>query len=186
MATRLDARSTSPSRASQHEFAWRRWATQHRVASSMLAGLVGVHIASIIGFWLGGFGLKRLDWNTANGLVYLPESDVFPQFMFGWTMHYLDGVVFGLLFAIALHPRLPWANSATGNLLKGLTFGTVLAVIALAVLTPLIYAPARDSVAGVFSINFGWKYILGVFIFHWIYGAHVGLIYNPLDDEEPT
>src|SRR5690606_13286200 len=107
-----------------------------------------------------------------------------PQFLFGGFMHYLDGVIFALLFAIALHPRISGRNSEVGNIVKGLLFGTVLAIIALAILTPLIYAPARDSVAGFFSSNFGWKYILGVFLFHWIYGLHVGLVYSPMDPEE--
>lgn len=159
---------------------WRDWATYHPVVSSMLAGLVGVHIASVVGFWMGSFGLTRLDWFTANGLVYLPEErSAFAQFIFGGLMHYTDGVLFALLFALALHPLMRWHNTETGNILKALLFGTILAIIALAVLTPLVYAPARGSVAGVFSSNFGWKYILGVFLFHWIYGLHVGLVYNP-------
>lgn len=161
---------------------WRHWSTHHPVISSMLAGLVGVHIASVLGFWMGDFGLVRLDWFTANGLVYLPEEDsAFAQFVFGGFMHYTDGVLFALLFAIALHPLMRWRNTEAGNILKALVFGTVLAVIALAILTPLVYAPARGSVAGVFSSNFGWQYILGVFIFHWVYGLHVGLVYNPKD-----
>jgi hypothetical protein len=89
--------------------------------------------------------------------------------------------LFAVLFAITLHPRLRWAGTEVGNVLKGVVFGTILAVIALGVLTPLVYAPARDSVAGVFSSNFGWQYILGVFLFHWIYGAHLGLVYSPMD-----
>lgn len=163
---------------------WRSWVTAHRTVAAMLAGLIAVHIASVLGFWFGGFGLTRLDWNTANGLVYLPEGEPFQQFMVGWAMHYLDGIVFAVLFAVALHPLMPWRNTDAGNAAKGLVFGTALAVIALAVLTPLIYAPARGAQAGVFSSNFGWKYVLGVFLFHWIYGLHVGLIYNPLPDQD--
>ncbi len=80
----------------------------------------------------------------------------------------------------------PLPNSELGNLVKGLLFGTVLAVIALAVLTPLIYGPARGASAGVFSSDFGWRYIVGVFLFHWIYGAHIGLIYSPLPVDDPA
>lgn len=163
---------------------WRRWASQHRVASATLAGLIAVHMSSVLGFWFGGFGLTRLDWNTANGLVYWPKGSPFEIFMVGWTSHYLDGVVFSVLFAVALHPRMPWRNTELGNAAKGLVFGTVLAVVALAVLTPLVYAPARGADAGFFSSNFGWKYMVAVFLFHWIYGLHLGLIYNPLPDED--
>lgn len=176
------AAESNPAAVSALRDRWRQWSTHHPVISSMLAGLVGVHIASIIGFWMGDFGLVRLDWFTANGLVYLPEEDsAFAQFIFGGVMHYTDGVLFALLFAIALHPVMRWRNTEAGNILKALVFGTVLAVIALGVLTPLVYAPARGSVAGAFSSNFGWQYILGVFTFHWLYGLHVGLVYNPKD-----
>jgi len=165
---------------------WRRWATRHRVPAALLAGLVATHIATVLGFWMGGFGLVRLDWNTANGKVYVPTESPLAQFLVGGAMHYLDGIVFAVLFAVAVHPQLPWPNSELGNLVKGLLFGTVLAVIALAVLTPLIYGPARGASAGVFSSGFGWRYIVGVFLFHWIYGAHVGLIYSPLPVDDPA
>lgn len=56
----------------------------------------------MLGFWFGGFGLTRLDWNTANGLVYLPDGEPFQQFIVGWAMHYVDGILFALLFAVAL------------------------------------------------------------------------------------
>ena len=162
--------------------AWRRWSTRHRVAAALLAGLVATHIATVLGFWMGGFGLVRLDWNTANGKVYVPKESPLSQFLIGGGMHYVDGIVFAVLFAVAIHPRLPWPDTGVGNVVKGLVFGTILAVIALAIRTPLIYGPARAADAGVFSSGFGWKYIVGVFLFHWIYGAHVGLIYSPLPE----
>ncbi|WP_157371639.1 hypothetical protein [Angustibacter sp. Root456] len=161
--------------------AWRAWATRHRVWSALIAGLVAVHIGTIVGFWLGDFGLSRMDWPTANGLVYVPKASPVVQFVIGGMAHYVDGVLFALVYAIALAPFLPFRSTATGNLLKGLVFGTVLAVVALLIMTPLVYAPARGSEAGFFSSNFGWSYIISVFIFHWVYGLHLGLIYNPDD-----
>lgn len=154
--------------------------------AALLAGLVATHVSTVLGFWMGDFGLTRLDWNTANGLVYLPDGAPLAQFLVGGAMHYTDGILFGVLFAVALHPLLPWASSEIGNMLKGLVFGTILAVIALSVLTPLVYAPARGAEAGIFSTNFGWQYVLGVFIFHWVYGAHLGLLYSPLDDNDES
>lgn len=162
---------------------WRGWVTRHPIGAAALGGFVGVHVASVLGFWMGGFGLKRLDWNTANGLVYLPEGNPLAQFLFGGLMHYTDGILFGILFAITLHPRLRFGNSEGANVLKGVIFGTILSFIALLVLTPLVYAPARGFEAGFFSLNFGWTYVISVFIFHWVYGAHLGLIFNPLDKD---
>lgn len=166
--------------------AWRSWATRHRVWAALLAGLVAVHIGTVVGFWLGDFGLTRLDWPTANGLVYVPDASPVAQFLIGGLSHYLDGILFALVYAIALAPFLPFGSTAVGNLAKGLVFGTILAVLALLIMTPLVYAPARGSEAGFFSHNFGWSYIVGVFIFHWVYGLHLGLIYNPDDSVSPA
>lgn len=165
-----------------HGMAWRRWATQHRVASALLAGVVATHISTVLAFWFGDFGLFRLDWPTDNGRVYLPHMDPIIQFLVGGAMHYLDGIAFAVLFAINLHPRLPWANSQIGNILKGMVFGTVLGTISLTVLCPLVYGPALGAQAGVLSSNFGWKFQVSVLLFHWIYGAHLGLVYSPLDE----
>ena len=166
--------------------AWRGWATRHRVQAALLAGLVAVHIATIIGFWLGDVKLARMDWPTANGLVYVPHAGPLALFVIGGVFHYLDGVFFALVYAIALAPYLPLRSTAAGNLAKGLLFGTVLAIIALLIMTPLVYAPARGSEAGFFSSNFGWQYIVSVFIFHWVYGLHLGLVYSPYDDVDPA
>ena len=164
---------------------WRAWSTRHRVWSALIAGLVAVHIGTIVGFWLGDFGLSRMDWPTANGLVYVPKASPVVQFVIGGMAHYADGVFFALVYAIGLAPFLPFRSTAAGNLLKGLLFGTVLAVVALLIMTPLVYAPARGSEAGFFSSNFGWSYIISVFIFHWVYGLHLGVVYNPDDAAAP-
>ncbi|MCX4903400.1 hypothetical protein [Streptomyces sp. NBC_00878] len=159
---------------------WRTWATRHRVASALLAGVVATHVATIIGYWFPGVGLNRLDWNTANGFVYVPSSSPLEKFLVGGAFHYLDGIVFAVVFACAMHPALPWRNTGLGNLTKGLVFGTVLSVISVAFMTPRIYGPARGTDPGFLSLDLGWKYIASVFVWHWIFGLHLSLIYNPL------
>ena len=145
---------------------------------------MAVHVATILGLWMGDFGLRRLDWPTANGLVYLPKAGPTALFLVGGFFHYLDGMFFALVFALALAPHLPFGSSSRGNLLKALLFGLVLSIVALLIMTPLVYAPARGSVAGFFSLNFGWEYLVGNLIFHLVYGLHLGLIYNPADERE--
>jgi hypothetical protein len=73
---------------------------------------------------------------------------------------------------------LPWRNTERGNLAKGLFFGTVLAIISCGFMVPLVYFPQFHP--GFFSLNLGWKVILAIFLWHWVYGLHLGLIYNPL------
>ena len=179
--TRIRARSTAGANA---ETAWRRWATQHRVAAAMLGGLVAVHISSLLGIWFGGFGLDRLDFNTANGLVYLPKATPATQFLVGGLSHYTDGMFFALIFAVAVSPLLPVPATRTGNLVKALIFSTILAILALFVTLPYVFGPAFGVHDALIAFHNGWKYVVSVLLVHWIYGAHLGLIYNPLDDDQ--
>jgi hypothetical protein len=180
MAVRLGGTRTS--QASMQ--AWRRWATRQRVQAAMLGGLVAVHISSLLGFWLGGFGLAQLDYNTANGKVYLPDGSAMQQFVVGGLSHYADGVFFAVLFAIAISPRLPMPAKALGNLGKALIFGTVLALGALFVTAPYVFGPTGGVRDALIAFHAGWKFVLSVFIFHWLYGLHLGLIYSPLNDDD--
>jgi hypothetical protein len=83
---------------------WRIWATNHRVLAAVVAGVVATHVATIFGYWFPGIGLTRLDWNTANGWVYVPFGSPLAKFVTGGVFHYLDGIVFAVVFACALHP----------------------------------------------------------------------------------
>jgi hypothetical protein len=155
---------------------WRDWVSTHRLAAAFLAGLIATHMATIIGYWLPSIGLPRLDWNLINGAVYLPGVSKGLVFWSGGFFHYTDGFVFTLVYVIALHPAIPLPWSTRGNLAKGLVLGTVLAVISCIWMIPEVYAIPH---AGFFSLNLGWKLVLAVFIWHWVYGLNVGLIYNP-------
>jgi hypothetical protein len=79
-------------------------------------------------------------------------------------------------------PLLRWRSTPLGNVLKGLLFGTILAPISCLFMTPRVYFP--DGHVGFFSHNLGWKLILAVYLWHWVYGLHLGVIYNPRGDEE--
>ncbi len=49
---------------------------------------------------------------------------------------------------------------------------------------PRVYFPAAD--VGFFSHNLGWQLLLAVFVWHWVYGMHLGMIYNPSDRDGRT
>ncbi|WP_394620068.1 DUF6789 family protein [Lentzea sp. JNUCC 0626] len=161
---------------------WRTWASRHRVLAALLAGLVATHVATACGYWFTGIGLTRLDWNTANGFVYTPAAGPLAKFLVGGVFHYFDGIVFAVVFACALHPLLPWRNTQLGNLAKGFVFGTLLSVLSVVFMTPFVYGPARGSDPGFLSLNLGWQYIAAVFVWHWIYGIHLAIVFNPLPD----
>ena len=158
---------------------WRDWVTDHRIGAGTLAGLVGTHLATVIGFWLPSIGLPELDFNTFNGLLYLGASSHASKAVLFWTgatIHYTDGLIFALLFVVAVHPRLPWRSTVLGNLLKGLTMGMILAVITCVWMVPRVWAVPH---AGFFSVGLGWKFVLAIFVWHFVWGLHIGVFYNP-------
>src|SRR5262249_593302 len=133
------------------------------------------------GFWLGGVGMMRLDWNTSQGWVFVPFATPLQKFLVGGLSHYVDGMVFAVLFACVLQPALRWRRTVRGNLAQGPLFGPLLACISVSFMTPYVFAPARGLHPGFLSLDFGWKYIVGVFLWHWVYGLHLGLIYSPAE-----
>ena len=163
---------------------WRTWVSQHRLLAAIVAGVVATHIATITGFWYPAIGLPQLDWNRVNGGIYTPEGDSLVRFISGTVYHYIDGVVFTIMYAVAIHPRLPWRNTALGNLAKGLVFGWVLTTISVSFMVPRVYFPHLDP--GILSLNLGWQRVLAGILWHSIFGLHLGTVYSPLPDEAPT
>ena len=161
--------------ASSH--GWRMWVRDHTAAAALVSGLVATQMATVVGYWLPGVGLPQLDWNRVNGAIFTPTASTNVQFLSGGVFHYLDGIVFAFIFAVGVYPVLVWRSSALGNIAKGLAFGTVLALISVLFMIPRVYFP--DANPGFFSWNFGWKLVLAVFVWHWVYGLHLGLIFNP-------
>lgn len=162
---------------------YRAWVSEHPVAAALLGGLVATHVATIIGYWMPGIGLPQLDWNRVNGMIYTPNASPDIQFLSGGIFHYLDGILFSVLYAVALFPLLRWRSTAGGNVLKGLLFGTVLATISCAFMTPFVYYPNAD--VGFFSVNLGFPTIFAVYLWHWVFGAHLGTIYSPEERSAP-
>src|SRR3954453_21031794 len=87
--------------------AWRIWVRDHLAASAILAGLVATQVATVVGYWMTGIGLPQLDWNRVNGAIFTPGASPTVQFYSGGIFHYIDGIVFALVFVAGVYPWLP-------------------------------------------------------------------------------
>src|SRR5260370_18300587 len=108
---------------------YRTWVADHRVSAALLAAVVATHMATGIGYWMPGIGLPQLDWNRINGSIYTPNASPDLQFLSGGVFHYLDGIVFTVVFVVAVHPLLRWLSTAFGTALTDILFGTILATL---------------------------------------------------------
>lgn len=155
--------------------------------------------------WMHRIGLPLVDWPRFNGYLIFRAavgggvdvdaravfavSDVF-RLTAGWIAHSLTGVVFALVLVIAIHPNLPWRNSALGNLGKALVWGLVLAnrqcpVVgsrALPRVPPRL--PSWDVTRAIAPAYAAWQGPAAIFVWHLIWGLNLGLIYNSVPADE--
>ena len=106
-------------------------------------------------------------------------SGVSEQFWAGSVYHFATGICYGLIFAFLIHPIIPIKNTVGGNLAKAMIWAG-----SLAVLSALLWVPRNfpEFHPGFFTNNLGWKTVLGIFVWHAVYGLNLGLFFNPKDD----
>lgn len=165
---------------------FRSYFTNNRLTAALVAGLVATHMATVSGYWyrmigfVNGEGFVTLDWPAFNGLLIRPNAEMFgaEQFWAGTIYHYLTGICFALVYAFLIHPKLPWPNTVKGNLIKALVWALVLALVSAIWWTPSLF-PAFNP--GFLVLNLGIKTTIGVFLWHLVYGVHLGALYNPTE-----
>src|SRR5256712_2233174 len=128
----------------------------------VIAGLVATHIATIFGLWFYGARLPKFDFPSLNGYIYvgLPFGFTHPDvaFVVGGVFHYVDGILFGLIFALVVSPMMGRvikplaAMTPTANYIKGLIWGWTLWIISSALWMPL---PIGPILAPSFPVGFG-------------------------------
>src|SRR5258705_9763910 len=163
----------------------RSLAARHKIGTAIVGGIVATHLGTMFVYCDHVFGMKVLNWNYGNGLQLVPpeaHASYTVTYLIGAGAHYMTGVAFAVLYAFAIHPLIPIRNTSLGNLAKGLIWGTALAFTSAIFMNPYVFAP--DAHLGFFSHRGGFLFVLSIFIWHWIYGATLGQIYNPLPDDE--
>jgi hypothetical protein len=163
--------------------------------SGVIAGLVATHIATIFGLWFYGARLPKFDFPSLNGYIYLglPFGFTHPDvaFVVGGVFHYVDGILFGLIFALVVSPMMGRvikplaAMTPTANYIKGLIWGWTLWIISSALWMPLLIGPILapyGAPVGTFLTSFGpygVQALLANLLWHTIWGANLGLIFSP-------
>jgi hypothetical protein len=159
---------------------WHRWVDAHPVGGIVLIGVIATQMATYCGYIFPAVGLPAIPWPLYNGLL---NAGAEPwgsagSFFVGQSMHFTNGIVFAILFAVLLHAKLP-VKSSLG---KGLVYGVILTIISGGLLIPYAYAPRQGY--GLFSFYGpdGWKLPFGVLVWHLIYGYFLGTLYQPKDE----
>jgi hypothetical protein len=172
---------------------WRAWVTNHWFGASIIAGFVATHLATVFGLFFRGIGLPNLNWPLTNGALALgSDASATAQFWVGEFIHGINGLIFAVLFALLIHPRIPLRNTPGGNMVRAVGYSVVLAIISAGFLIPYVYFPHAG--AGLFSFDAatsfgladaGWKVPFAILLWHLIYGFFLGTMYNPNPWDEP-
>jgi hypothetical protein len=159
---------------------WYDWVDQHRVAAMALVGLIATQLGTYFGYVFPAIGLPTLPWPLYNGILAVPaeEFGTTGSFFAGQSLHFVNGIVFAILFAVLARPMMPFRNTHAGNVLSGLAYSVVMSIISLGLLVPYAYVPKQGY--GFFSFYGpdGWKLPAAVLLWHLIYGFFLGTLYQ--------
>jgi len=177
---------------------YQRWVYRHPIGGAALAGFLATQVATIWGYYGIGIGLPSLPFPAYNGLLFSRPSVAadFSDFgnpsswWLGQSIHYVNGIAFALLFALVAYKSLPTFFGKFKSVQKGMVFAIIQTIISLGFLFPYVYAP--KSGFGIFSFGdnaFGnnpdhWKLPFAVLLWHLIYGALLGLLYDPIGPDD--
>jgi hypothetical protein len=171
---------TAPSAFGSAAAWWYDWVNLHRVGAIALVGVIATQLGTYFGYVFPAIGLPTLPWPLFNGILGAPaEAFGTPgSFFVGQSLHFVNGIVFAILYAVLALPMMPFRNTHGGNVLRGLLYGVVMTIISIGLLVPYAYVPKQGY--GLFSFYGpdGWKLPAAVLLWHLIYGFFLGTLYQ--------
>jgi hypothetical protein len=159
---------------------WYDWVNRYRVGSAALVGVIATQIATYFGYVFPAIGLPTLPWPLYNGVLGAP-ADAFGttgSYFVGQSIHFVNGIVFTILYAVLALHVLPFRNTHGGNILKGILYSFVLTIISVGVLVPYAYVPKQGFGLFTFYGPDGWKLPAAVLLWHLIWGFFLGVLYQ--------
>jgi uncharacterized membrane protein YagU involved in acid resistance len=121
----------------------------------------------------GANGLTNMDGTFAAAFATSGES-----FFVGNALHFVNGIVFAILFGVLFREDLPIKNTHGGNISKGLIYGVIMTIISAGLLVPYAYVPEQGYGLFLFDGPDGWKLPFSVLVWHLIWGFFIGVLYQ--------
>ena len=179
---------------------WRAWCNEHPIGSLALVGVIATQLGTYFGYVFPAVGLPTLPWPMYNGALALGISGpnwngyfdetwaetlnhASGMFFAGQALHFVNGIVFAILFGLIARHSLPFNKDTNGgNIAKGLLYGVIMTIISAGILVPYAYVAEQGYGFFLFDGPDGWKLPAGILVWHLIYGYFLGALYQPKDD----
>lgn len=164
---------------------WQNFVDAKPILSLVTVGIIATQLATYFGYVFEAIGLPQLPWPAYNGNLAAPTEEWFTanQYFVGDSLHYINGIVFAVLFGILFREDVPIKNTYGGNILKGLLYAVIMTIISAGLLVPYAYVEEQGYGLFLFDGPDGWKLPFGILLWHLIYGALIGMLWQPTDVE---
>jgi hypothetical protein len=182
----------SPGKPSER---WTKFVNDRPIASLTLTGVIATQLGTYFGYVFPAVGLPVLPWPLYNGILGTtigegPEGPIngaltegfaisSDAFFTGQALHFVNGIVFAILWGVLFREDVPIKNTFGGNISKGLIYGVIMTIISAGLLVPYAYVPNQGYGLFLFDGPDGWKLPFAILIWHLIYGLFLGLLYQP-------
>lgn len=182
----------------QPSLQWRRWVDARPIAALALVSLIATQLGTYFGYVFPAVGLPVLPWPLYNGILGTTIVDgVNGSLIEGfatsgeafWTgngLHFVNGIVFGLLYGILFRELVGWKRTSGGNIQMGLLYGVIMTIISAGLLVPYAYVPEQGYGLFLFDGPDGWKLPFAILVWHLIYGFFLGALYQPTEEYETS
>jgi hypothetical protein len=178
---------------------WYDWVNTHRVGAIVLVGVIATQMGTYFGYVFPAVGLPVLPWPLYNGILgttlNVDGADAVNRvfaggtfdavfatsgesFFVGNALHFVNGIVFAILFAVLFRDALPIKNTFGGNISKGLLYSVIMSIISAGLLVPYAYVPNQGYGLFLFDGPDGWKLPFAILVWHLIYGFFLGVLYQ--------
>jgi hypothetical protein len=174
---------------------WQEWVDSKPILSLLVVGVIATQLGTYFGYVFPAIGLPVLPWPLYNGILASTIADGFNatvvdqgfavssnSFFMGHTLHFVNGVVFAMLWGVMFREDI--AKWVKNNIARGLVYGVIMTIISAGLLVPYAYVAEQGYGLFLFDGPDGWKLPFGILVWHLIYGAFLGLLWNPSDDAE--